>query len=307
MKKILMLFTVLAAGQAVLAQTQPADTNYTTRLTAIEWMPDGKAMLFSIVKYHKTNRQAPFFSKVFRYDLQSEKVEEMFENGSNLAPSPDGKTIAFLKRDDNKRADIYLYNTETKQQTPLKTDTTRKNALSWSPDGKKLLYNISYNGINQRATIDVCVLDLLTKQVKQVTQSGSHKSYTPVWCPDSRKIVYYFEKGDNHDQVWLTDVDGSFHINLTNDTTTHNFFPSWIDERTIIYTQSPETIMTMNMDGSNRQKVEGVKSYLVKFSPAGGLLAYLAPSPENKVIVFDWKKKASKILLDESVLDKIWQ
>ena len=303
MKKIFTITVLLITTVSAICQTQPADTNYATRITAIEWMPDGKAILFSIVKYHKTNRQAPFFSKVFRYYLQSKKIEEMFENGSNLAPSPDGKTIAFLKRDDNKRADIYLYDTRTKQQTVLKTDSTRKNSLSWSPDGRKMMYNILY----EHATIDICVVDLTTKEVKQVTQSGSYKSYNPVWCPDSKRIVYYFEKGDNHDQIWLTDIEGSFHTNLTNDTTTHNFFPSWINDKTIVYTLAPETIMTMNSDGTNKQKVEGVKSYLVKFSPAAGLLAYLAPQPENKVIVYDWKKKTGTILLDEPVLNKIWQ
>jgi Tol biopolymer transport system component len=307
MKKLNFLLVLLVSGLIVHAQPQQGDTNYVTRITAIEWMPDGKAMIFSMVKYHKTNRQAPFFSKVFRYDLPSKKVEEMFENGNNLAPSPDGKTIAFMKRDDNRRADIYLYNVATKEQTPIKTDTTRKSSLSWSPDGKNLMYNISHGGVNQYAILDVCILNLATKEVKQVTHSGKDKSYNPVWCPDGRKIVYYLEKGDNHDQVWLTDADGSFHTNLTNDTSTHNFFPSWINEKTIIYTLSPETIMTINVDGTNKQKVEGIKSYLVKFSRAAGLLAYLAPQPENKVLVYDWKKKTSSILLDESVLSTIWK
>jgi Tol biopolymer transport system component len=307
MKKIFLIAVAIATAQSVLSQKQPIDTNYTARLTSIEWMPDGKAMLFSMVKFHKTNRQAPFFSKTFLYDLQTKQVKEMFENGNNLAPSPDGRTIAFMKRDDNKRADIYLYDTKTKQQTVLITDTTRKNALSWSPDGKKLMYNISYGGTNQHATIDICVFDLATKQVKQVTHSSPHKSYTPVWCPDSRKIVYYFEKGDSHDQIWLTDTEGSFHTNLTNDTTTHNYYPSWINEKTIIYTSDSETIMTMNVDGSNKQKVEGVKSYLVKFNRAAGLLAYVATQPENKVIVYDWKNKTSSVVLDEAALNTIWQ
>ena len=137
-----------------------------------------------------------------------------------------------------------------------------------------------------------------------------HEKFTEcVDChlPHDNVVVYYLEKGDNRDQVWLTDADGSFHTNLTNDTSTHNYFPSWINEKTIIYTNSPETIMTMNADGTNKQKVEGIKSYLVKFSPAAGLLAYLAPAPESKVLVYDWKKKTSSILLDESVLNTIWK
>lgn len=306
MKKMFLLFAMLAAAGRVFSQAQP-DTNYNTRITSVEWMPDGKAMLFSIVKFHKTNRQAPFFSKVFRYDMVTKQVKEMFANGSNLAPSPNGKTIAFMKRDDVKRADIYLYDTETKQETLLKTDTMRKNSLSWSPDGKKLLYNINYNGTGQHATIDICVFDLTTKQVKQVTNSGKHKSYTPVWSPDSKKIVYYFEKGDSRDQVWLTDINGSFHKNLTNDTSMHTFFPSWIDEKTIVFTLAPETIMTMNVDGSNKQKIEGIQSYLVKYSPAAGMLAYLGSPPKNEVIVYDWKKKISKVLLNDTELNNLWK
>jgi Tol biopolymer transport system component len=287
---------------AVIAQTQAPDTNYANRFTSVQWMPDGKALLFSVVRFHKTNRQAPFFSKTFRYDLGTNQVKEMLENGSNLAPSPDGKSIAFMKRDDNKRADIYLYNIETKEQTLLKTDTTRKNSLSWSPDGKNLLYNITYNGTGQYATIDICVFNLATKQVKQVTNSGKDKSYTPVWSPDSKKIVYYLEKGDSHDQIWLTDLNGSFHTNLTNDTTAHYYFPSWIDEKTIIFTQSPETIVTMNINGTNRKKVKGIKSYQVKYSRVNGLLAYLAMETQDKVMIYDWKKETVTVLFDEEAL-----
>ncbi|HLG40948.1 MAG TPA: hypothetical protein VI461_14810, partial [Chitinophagaceae bacterium] len=142
MKKNFFLLTFFISAATAFSQGNTADTNYAVVVTSIDWMPDGKAMLLSMVKYHKTDRKAPFFSRVFKYDLLSKKTDELFENGSNLAPSPDGKTIAFLKRDDKKRADIYLYDTKTRQQTVLKTDTMSKNALSWSPDGKKLLYNI---------------------------------------------------------------------------------------------------------------------------------------------------------------------
>lgn len=303
MKKIFVLLIIISVAGNALAQFNTTDTNYAVSIVSVEWIPDGKAILLSAVKFHKTDRKAPFFSKVFRYHLSTKQLEPMFENGSNLAPSPDGKIIAFLKRNDNKKANIYFYNTETKQETLFETDTTKKNALSWSPDGKKLMYNISYGGINQYATIDICVLDIATKQVKQITHSGKHKSYTPVWCPDSRKIVYYFEKGDNHDQIWLTDADGSFQKNLTNDTSTHNFFPSWLDEKTILYTQSPETIMTMNVDGRNRQKVEGVNSYLVKYNAASGQLAYITTQPDTKLVLFDWKKKTSTVLLNTSQLN----
>lgn len=279
------------------SQTVKVDTNYATRAVSAVWMPDGKSLLIAVVKYHKRG-QAPFTSKVFNYDLGSKQLTYLFDNGSNLAPSPDGKTIAFLKRDDNKRSDIYFYNIVTKKETVFKTDTLRKNSLEWSPDGKNLLYNISHGGPGQHATIDICVLNIATKQVSQITQSGKDKSYDPNWCPDSKKIVYYLEKGDGHDQIWLTDINGSFHTNLTNDTTTHNYFASWFDEHTILYTQSPETIMLMNVNDRKKTKVDGINSEQVKYNAVGGKIVYVNSETNNNVVVYDWKMKSTTIILD---------
>ena len=229
MKSLFILLIAATLTNSTRSQTNKIDTNHATRAVSAVWMPDGRSLLIAVVKYHKTDRQAPFFSRVFNYNINSKQLTPLFDNGSNLAPSPDGKTIAFLKRDDDKRQDIYFYDLEKKQETVFKTDTSRKNSLEWSPDGKNLLYNISHGEEGQRATIDICVLNIATKEIKQITQSGKDKSYDPNWCPDSKKIVYYLEKGDGHDQVWLTDITGSFHTNLTNDTTTHNYFASWFD------------------------------------------------------------------------------
>ena len=108
MKKIVLITGLLLAGSMSFSQTEKVDPNYATRAVSAVWMPDGKALLIAVVKYHKTNQQAPFFSKVFQYNLSSKQLIPLFENGSNLAPSPDGKKIAFLKRNDNKRADIFF-------------------------------------------------------------------------------------------------------------------------------------------------------------------------------------------------------
>src|SRR6185295_16002554 len=101
-KCIRFLILSLPAAMPVHAQKQIADTNYTNRVTSVIWMPDGKSLLLSVVKFHKHNENEPFFSKVFRYVFATGRILELFDNGSNLAPSPDGKTIAFLKRDDKK-------------------------------------------------------------------------------------------------------------------------------------------------------------------------------------------------------------
>lgn len=305
MKRILAMLILASAAFAIRAQSNGVDTNYTARISSVEWMPDGKNVLLGIVKHHRTDHQAPFFSKVFLYNIQSGGLTFLFDDGSNITSSPDGKTIAFLKRSENIRTAIYFFNMDTKKETSIKTDTLGKYGLAWSPDGKKIAYNITQKQTGRSAT-DIFILDLATKQVKQITQSGMHKSYDPRWSPDSKQIVYYFEKGDGHDQVWLTDAEGSFHRNLTPDTATHNYFPSWIDDKTIIYTQSPEELMMMNADGSKRQKIEGINATPVKYNAKANKLIYIKSEEENKLMLFDWKKKTATEVLDGTKLAELF-
>lgn len=287
------------------AQTNSTDSNYTTRISSIKWMPDGKAILLGIVKHHKTDRQAPFFSKVFLYPVQTGNLIFLFDDGSNLATSPDGKIIAFLKRSDKIRTTIYFYHMDTKKETGLQTDTLRKYGLTWSPDGKKMAYNVTKKEAG-KSTTDIFILDLSTKHVQQITQSDGNQSYDPQWSPDSKRIVYYLEKGDSHDQVWLTDANGTFHTNLTRDTTTHNYFPSWIDDKTIVYTQSPFDLILMHEDGTNRQKIEGVNATPVKYNAKANKLVYIKSEEENKLMLFDWSTRTATELLDGTKLANLF-
>jgi Tol biopolymer transport system component len=278
-----------------------ADSNFVTVITAANWMPDGKSLLLNVVKYDKTRKVAPVF-RGFNFILDGKKLEPLGFDGSGRAASPDGKTLVFVKQKENNKSDIYLYDLATKRETALVIDTFYKASPNWSNDGKKIVYNRESNGRGRDATLEICVVDIKTKEIKQVTESGGYKSYNPVWAPEGDQIVYYFEKGDNRDQVWLTDSKGSFHTNLTNDTTTHNFYPSWIDKNTIIYTWSPNNIMIMKTDGSNKQKIEGISSFLVKYNPATKKAAYITPSPDSKLMLYDWEKKITVVLLDQQAL-----
>jgi len=302
MKSLFFLLATLAFANTVRSQINNHDTNYATRAVSAVWMPDGKSILIAVVKYHKTNNQAPYFSKVFNYNIGTKQLVSLFDNGGNLAPSPDGKTIAFLKRDQNKRVDIYAFDLKTKREYVLYTDSSGKNSLKWSPDGKNLVYNISSKGVGQQSTIDICVLNIATKRVKQITRLDKDKAYDPNWSPDGKGIVYYLEKGDGRDQIWLTDRDGSFHTNLTNDTTTHNYFPSWFGEKTILYTQDPGGLMMIDIDGRNRRKFEAFNADQAGFNPRTGQFVYIVNEEGNKVIVYDWKKKSGSIVADGTKL-----
>jgi len=252
MKNILLSILALGTASSCFSQQPASDTNFIIRINAVEWLPDGKQLLLSTVKFHKTDQSVSPISRVFLFDLATKKILPSLSNANKITVSPNGRTLAFYKRDDNRRENIFLYDLESGSETVLKTDTFRKYSLSWSPDGRKLTYNIIYNGVGQNAMIDVCTVDIFSRRVKQITKSGKFKSYLPSWAPDGKHIVYYLEKGDHRDQIYLTNTAGSFHRNISNDTAL-NYYLSWINSTSILYTVDPNQIATINIDGTKRQ------------------------------------------------------
>lgn len=296
-----LIIAVLLSVFANKVLSQESDTNFVTMISALNWFPDGKAMLLNVVKFDKTRKMPPV-SKGFTYSISNGKLEPSPFEGNGKTPSPDGKRIAFFRQNSRNKSDLYIYDIETGLESAVVVDSFHKFAASFSPDGKKIAYNRESNGRGRFATIEICVVDLLTKEIKQVTSSGPHKSYNPVWAPTGERIVYYFEQGDNRDQIWLTDAKGSFYSNLTNDTSTHNYYPSWINDNLIVYTQSPNHIMTIRPDGTDKKKIEGINAFLVKYNQATGKAAYVTQQPESKLIIYDWKSRTSTVLIDPSAL-----
>lgn len=112
---------------------------------ALEWSPDSKSVLLRdvVIEFEQ------FVTQLFLYDIDTEMLINLDPNGSveNLfaAWSPTGEYIAVTRRDLSiPRGDqIWLMNSDGSNAHAL-TDTPEvlHGNLSWSPDGKYLLYDI---------------------------------------------------------------------------------------------------------------------------------------------------------------------
>ncbi|MDX1943428.1 MAG: hypothetical protein SFU99_22875, partial [Saprospiraceae bacterium] len=235
-------------------------------------------------------------------NIKSETIEPLAIDGGGLAVSPNGNSVAYIKQV-NGKDQIYLYNFTQKEDKLLVNDTLKKYAVSWSPDGKNLVYNIQI-GKGANAKVEICTYNIQTNKINQITKNSAFKCYTPVWNTKGDKIAYTTEKGDKRDQIYLTDKNGNFHTNLTNDTTTHNYAPCWQDEKTIMYIQSPGYIMKMKIDGSQKQSVEGISTTQFKYNKNTNSIIYL-DSDENLMIA-DLKSKTKKVLINASQLNVLF-
>ncbi|MFN0213487.1 MAG: hypothetical protein ACKVT2_04460 [Saprospiraceae bacterium] len=298
MVRILTVISFFLLNNFAIAQNEA--TLFEKRISAFTWMPDGNAIILNIIKVDKTENAAPI-PKKFKFSIPSKTVEVLPIEGGGLAVSPDGNSVAYIKQV-NGKDQIYLYNFTQKEHKPLVNDTLKKYAVNWSPDGKNLVYNIQI-GKGVDAKVEICTYNIQTNRVKQITQDHGFKCYTPNWNRNN-KIIYTMEKGDKRDQIFLTDKDGSFHTNLTNDTTTHNYSPYWLDKRTIMYIQSPGDIMTMKIDGSQKQIIEGISTTQFRYNKNTNSIIY--SSADGDLMITDLKGKTKKVLIKQNQVNTLF-
>jgi Tol biopolymer transport system component len=299
MKVVILLFLLSFFWSSSVAQVSEA--GYSRRVATFSWMPDGKRLLLNVVKEDKNKKVRPAFKK-FLFNIEQQTFEEFPLNGSGLAVHPDGKSVVYIETKEDKTA-IHFYNFFSKKDVVLIEDTIRMFAVNWAPDGNRFVYNIEFKKAGKSA-LEICTYDLLTKTVKQITNSFPYYSYNPMWNPVKDEIVYFLEKGDHHDQIYLTDFSGSFNKNITNDSTTHNYYPSWIDQNVLLYSKSPDNIMVLDLREGKPQQITGASATVAKYNAISGKIAYMNEEI-GKVYLYDYKRKSHQLAIDEVKLGKL--
>ena len=156
--------------------------------------------------------------------------------------SPDGRRLLYSRKS-NTKSDIYIFNTETEEETKLTDDAYNNLWPSWSPDGTR----IAYTSQRENKT-DIIVMELSSKLVQNLTASlDNHDRWKPAWSPDGNRIAYEKPTKFVYDinepwyvNVHILDIYSGAEINVTNtdinnsDHGVWNGTPVWMDNERIV-------------------------------------------------------------------------
>lgn len=169
--------------------------------------PDGTQLVFVSNRGGRAN--------LWLLDLASKKVSRLTEHDNgDFRPSwsPDGKWIAFSSDRDSKKpkarsgfvtlhsTEIYLIHPDGTGLRRVTEEQQFAGSPTWSPDGKKLVYNEAdlkeVNNITavqrQRGTTQIVTIDIATGE-RTVLTSGDGEKWSPRWVTDDR--IGYFSGG----------------------------------------------------------------------------------------------------------------
>jgi len=200
------------------------------------------------------------------------------------AISPDGRQICFPVRK-GIRQQLYLMTAEGTGIRPLAEALDVRDSVSWSPDGKSVVASVEdgMGGRLYRIPVDGGTPERLVDE----------NSYSPVWSPDGRLILYYFTFQSALFPVKAITPDKKpFHLPDISSRGEGGRFRFLPDGKSFVILQGPyrnQNFYLVNVD-------TGARRQLTELAP-GSFLRNFDISPDGTEIVFDRTQENSDIVL----------
>ena len=193
------------------------------------WSPDGKRIAFV------SERDEPrVYADIYVMDADGSNPQRLTDHDfDDREPSwsPDGERIVFSARREghfeNKFAityEIYVMDADGGNEQRLTENRKNDGAPSWSPDGKRIVFEADRKGDFEN--YDVYVMDADGGNQQKLTNDRGWDS-SPSWSPNGERIAFMSER-DGNTEVYVMAADGGNLQNLTNNPG-GDFGPAWLN------------------------------------------------------------------------------
>ena len=218
---------------------QAADTQ--VGIGWLSWHPSGKQVLFSAIRTKKDWSDYKQQSWLLILHNLEDGTDTILDKDVLFADfAPDGKSLVLSKKQ-GEQTDLWLRDLETGEEKNLTQRPERDSGPHFNRDGSRIAFHApTPNGLA------IFTIKPDGSELTQITPNDGFKSYSPRFAPDSDRLLFYLEKGDNMDQIYLTDPAGKNPVNLTHDQN-HNFFPRWLGPNAIVFARGEEGLFQMDL------------------------------------------------------------
>jgi dipeptidyl aminopeptidase/acylaminoacyl peptidase len=202
--------------------------------------------------------------------------------GREPAWSPDGSQLAFAAQDwQTKQSALHIADLRGGVSPALLTNQTYVEDISWSPDGRHLLFE----GLSAEKSAELFFINADGSGLRRLTFTKGMDGDGRL-SPDGRQIVFASYRNGGRD-IYLMDSDGSNERQLTRNSA-DDINPAWSpDGRWIVFASNRSSnltmssvynLYTMSADGSNQcQLTQGEHSeWEPVWSPDGQWIAYVS-------------------------------
>ena len=208
-------------------------------ISGLSWSPDGAEIAVVGLAWSTPPGEPPFPAMdIYAINVESGEARKLTDspdtNKYEVAWSPDGTQIAFvaLNRDSPDYVHIYVIDADGSNQRLLVSVpiTNWLQQISWSPDGKKLMY-VSKIAVEEWESlyhyyVEIYVVDVEDGTIINLTNTPDINDRDPAWSPDGKRIAFSSGPYAGPNQIHIMDVDGSNVVKLTDeDLECHE--PSW--------------------------------------------------------------------------------
>lgn len=160
--------------------------------------------------------------------------------------------------------EIYLMNADGTHQERLTNSSGADLNPSFSPDGRKVVFESDRDGDKE-----IYVIDILNKKTIKLTDN-SIDDFDPAWSPDGENIVFVSNR-DGNNEIYIMNKNGGLQQRLTNNKI-EGTSPSWSpDGKRITYVHKNE-IYLMKIKTKFKEKLTQGEKPL--FSPDGGKIVF---------------------------------
>ncbi|SFS01319.1 component of the Tol biopolymer transport system [Granulicella pectinivorans] len=254
-------------------------TSYDGEQTQPAFSPDGAHIAFVWAKHGSETRQ------IYVKRIGEENLTRLAKDGGEqFSPvwSPDGRQIAYLGRSSD---GLGLYITGTAPGSgasriyiPQQPSHWEQGALSWSPDGKSLIFP-DHDGSQPHSSL--FQLDLATRNVRSITSppSGWEGDLNPAYSPDGTKIAFTrASETAVRDIYWISVGNGAVH-QLTSDRMNIDSLTWSADGRSILFSSNrggKYALWKMALNGGKPERlpVGSEDAFGPAVGPRPGQLAY---------------------------------